>query len=160
MSKNEQTVKALKDMMDRLRAERAAYNQEVDNKIAGLEIAYEALTGEKAPTATTVLAKAPSAPRVTRMRAGRRGMKIDRQGKAKTYAFMMDRGTKATSVKMVARRFNISEEAASQRMLNIYSEGSSVRVAKGQYVLKEFAPVVTNGANGSAHSTAKEAPEG
>jgi hypothetical protein len=142
MSKNEQTVKAISDMLARLRAEMAAYVKATEDKIAGLEIAYEALTGDK-PSHPEKPKATPRAPR----QSGRRGMKIDRQASKKTYAFLKERGEKPTTVKMVARKFNITPEAASQRLLTLLRSGGAARVADGEYVASE---VVQNGVNATA----------
>lgn len=114
--------------ISKLRAQLAELTKTTNDKIAGLEIAYEALTGEKVPTEVATPAK--------RTRRGtRRGIKIDRQGAAKTYQFLLERGPdKPTTVKMVARKFNISPEAAQQRLLKLIREGTAVRASKGEYV--------------------------
>jgi hypothetical protein len=40
---------------------------------------------------------------------------------------------------MVSRKFGISPEAASQRVLKLYAEGKTVRIAKGNYLAAEVA---------------------
>ena len=126
MSKNEQTVKAISDMLARLRGELAEYTKATENKIAALELAHETLTGAKTESAP--------AKRITRVKTGRRGMRIDRKSGEKTFAFLKERGEKPTTVAMVARKFNITPEAASQRMLNLHKAGQIARVEKGKYV--------------------------
>ncbi len=130
MSKNEQTVKAISDMLARLRGEMADYIKSTEEKIAGLEIAYEALTGGKAPSMETPKTQRASA----KVGRGRRGMRIDRKSGEKTYAFLKERGDKPTTPAMVARKFNITAEAASQRLLNLHKAGQIARVEKGRYI--------------------------
>jgi regulator of extracellular matrix RemA (YlzA/DUF370 family) len=130
MSKNEQTVKAISDMLARLRGEMTEYIKATENKIAALELAHETLTGVKSvasPSASPVK-------RITNVKTGRRGMRIDRKSGEKTFAFIKERGDKITTVPMVARKFNITPEAASQRMLNLHKAGQIARIQKGGYV--------------------------
>lgn len=138
MNKNEQMVETFSKMLNKLRQEKAEFNRTIDERIAALEISYETFTGEKPPAFEDDGKKVPRR-RVNRgaqrpAKTGRRGMRIDRQGAAKTYAFLQERGEKPTTPKMVARKFNISPEAASQRLLNLYNAGKVARVDKGEYV--------------------------
>jgi predicted Rossmann fold nucleotide-binding protein DprA/Smf involved in DNA uptake len=123
MSKNEQTIKAISDMIATLRAEMKA----TEDKIAGLQVALSALTGEKQ-------VPKPANANGNTGRRSRRDVKIDRQGAKKTFEFLKERGEKATTVSMVARKFNITPEAASQRLLKLFKGGQVMRVAFGQYV--------------------------
>lgn len=152
----EQMVKALVEMMDKLRTEREAYNKSIDDKIAGLEISYEAFTGETAPKTVTGT-DANEKPEKKRSRSngsgnvrrgGRRGMKIDRQASEKTLAFLQERQAegKNTTVKGIGRKFNITTEAAGQRCLKLIRLGWAVRTGSGEYAPAEPATAATNGA--------------
>lgn len=118
------TVKAILEMIDRLRAEQKATGE----KIAGLEIAYEALTGSPAPNATTPATTTP-----VRVRKAR-SFKVDRQGSEKTLAFMQEREGKPTTVGQVARHFRIANGAATQRLLKLMRQGEVKRVSTGSYI--------------------------
>lgn len=126
------TAKAILDAIQKFRADLAEYTQAVENKIAGLELAYTVLTGE-ASTSTVEPNDMESDTRTIRT-TGRRRSKIDRQGGAKTYAFLKERGSRPTTVAMVARKFGISPEAASQRLLNLHKTQHIARVEKGKYI--------------------------
>lgn len=124
MSKNEQTIRSIKDLIATLRAEQAEYNKTTDNKVAGLEIALDALTGEGQVKRT---------PNVVPV--SRKGMKLDRDAALKTFEFLKERGDKPTTVKVVAKKFGITDEAASQRILKLFKDGRAARVAMGQYIV-------------------------
>lgn len=130
MNKNEQMVSTIKTMLDKLRTEKVEFNRAIDERIAAAELMYETFGGAKSES-------------TARKHVGRRGMRIDRQGASKTYAFLKERGDKATTPAMVARKFNISSEAASQRLLNLLKSGQVARIAKGKYLAAE---TITRGA--------------
>lgn len=121
------TVKAILELIDRLRVERKTVTKALDDKIAGLEIAYEALTGKAPPAESTEEGETP----IKKARRVRR-FKVDRQATEKTFAFVQERG-KPTSVAQVARHFHISNAAAIQRCLKLTKLGRFKRVSAGDY---------------------------
>lgn len=144
MNKNEQMVQTIREHIERLRAEQKT----TDEKIAALEITYETFTGEKLPVSVATGTDKPA--RTPRARGGRRGMKIDRQAIEKTVAFFQERGDKPTTISMLARKFNITTGAATQRALKAQKLGMAKRVSTGAYVFTK-----PNGAGG-AHAKASD----
>jgi len=135
MNKNEQMVQTIREHIERLRTEQAEFNKLTSDKIAALEITYETFTGEKMPAAEASNSNGHSHKTSKRDgRGGRRGMKIDRQAIEKTVAFLQERGDKPTTVSMLARKFNITTGAATQRFLKAGKLGMARRVSTGAYV--------------------------
>lgn len=114
MNKTQKTlVKQLTDKIDELLAERDAIDKQVD----ALRTAAETLAGAA-------------------VRAPRRGYRLDKKARARTLEFMSTR-KRPTTVSAVARKFNITDSAANQRLLALAKAGDADRVATGKYVLAQ-----------------------
>lgn len=147
-SADEKFANQIRVKMQRLREELAAFTKSTHDKLAALELTYETMTGDSVPKDDTIIVKdvkdvskrtrkSNRTPSPRGQRPGRRGMKIDRQGVEKTLQFMIDRfmdNGKSTTPAMVARKFNITKEAASQRLYKALKLGWGVRSEQGNYI--------------------------